>query len=67
MFLDPAGPDESGPVPCPQAAELACGVESDITRHFTAEPRPTRLPPRPFREIGANAVLRWKEWRAGRE
>ena len=23
-----------------------------------------RLPPRPLREIGANAVLRWREWRA---
>ena len=46
------------------AAELACGVESDITRHFTAEPRPTLLPPQPFQQIGANAFLRWKEWRA---
>ncbi|MDE3028704.1 MAG: FAD-binding oxidoreductase [Paracoccaceae bacterium] len=46
------------------AADLACGVESEITRHFSAEPRPTRLPPQPFRQIGANAVLRWREWRA---
>jgi glycine/D-amino acid oxidase-like deaminating enzyme len=49
------------------AAELASGVESDVTRHFTAEPEPTRLPPRPISTIGANAYLRWKEWRAGRE
>lgn len=49
------------------AAELACGETSVITEHFTAEARPKRLPPRPFREIGANAVLRWKEWRAGHE
>jgi glycine/D-amino acid oxidase-like deaminating enzyme len=49
------------------AAELASGVESDVTRHFLAEPEPTRLPPRPFSTIGANAYLRWKEWRAGRE
>lgn len=49
------------------AAELACGVRSDITRHFTAEPRPRRLPPQPFQQIGANAVLRYKEWRAGDE
>lgn len=49
------------------AAELACGVESGITRHFTAEAQPRRLPPQPFREIGANAVLRWKEWRAREE
>lgn len=49
------------------AAELACGVTSDITRHFGSEARPRRLPPRPFAEIGANAVLRWKEWRAREE
>ncbi|MFM2371272.1 MAG: hypothetical protein RIS85_994 [Pseudomonadota bacterium] len=46
------------------AAELACGVESDITRHFAAEAPPRRLPPQPFREIGANAVIRYKEWKA---
>ncbi len=49
------------------AAELASGVESEITRHFTAEAPPTRLPPPPFSTIGANLFLRWKEWRAGRE
>ena len=49
------------------AAELACGIESDITRHFGNEARPKKLPPQPFREIGANAVLRWKEWRASEE
>lgn len=46
------------------AAELACDVDSDITRHFTAEDTPRRLPPQPFQQIGANAVLRYKEWRA---
>ncbi len=49
------------------AAELAMGVESDITRHFSAEEDPSRLPPEPFSTIGANAYLRWKEWRAGAE
>lgn len=49
------------------AAELASSVESDVTRHFLAEPKPTRLPPPPFSTLGANAYLRWKEWRAGRE
>jgi len=49
------------------AAELASGVDSDVTRHFTAEVQPTRLPPPPFSTIGANVYLRWKEWRAGRE
>lgn len=49
------------------AAELACGTTSAITDHFTAEARPRRLPPQPFRQLGANALLRWKEWRAGDE
>ncbi|MDO5704887.1 MAG: FAD-binding oxidoreductase [Paracoccus sp. (in: a-proteobacteria)] len=49
------------------AAELASGVVSDITRHFTAEPEPTRLPPQPFARLGANAYMRWRGWRAGQE
>ncbi len=46
------------------AAELACGETSAITKRFTAEDAPARLPPQPFREIGMNAVLRWREWMA---
>jgi glycine/D-amino acid oxidase-like deaminating enzyme len=46
------------------AAELALGETSAVTRHFTAEAEPRRLPPRILRDSGANAVLRWKEWRA---
>ncbi len=49
------------------AAELACGFESDITRHFLAEAEPSRLPPPPFSTIGANLYLRWKEWRVASE
>lgn len=49
------------------AAELASGETSIVTRHFTAEAEPKRLPPPPFAKIGANAYLRWKEWRAGKE
>jgi glycine/D-amino acid oxidase-like deaminating enzyme len=49
------------------AAELVCGITSDITRHFTTEDSPRRLPPQPFQQIGANAVLRYKEWRAREE
>ena len=49
------------------AAELASGRSSEITRHFRAEARPKKLPPQPFRELGANKVLRWKEWRAAEE
>ena len=49
------------------AAEMACGEVSEITRYFIAEDQPRRLPPQPFATIGANAYLRWKEWRAGKE
>ncbi|MDJ1007010.1 MAG: FAD-binding oxidoreductase [Paracoccaceae bacterium] len=49
------------------AAEMAAGTETDITRHFAAEPEPRRLPPRPVRDLGANALLRWRELRAGAE
>lgn len=48
------------------AAELALGVEGAIDRYFTAEAKPKPLPPQPFQQIGGNAVLRWKEWRARR-
>lgn len=49
------------------AAELACGLTSDITRYFGAEPEPTRLPPHPIDTIGANVYLRVNEWQARRE
>ncbi len=49
------------------AAELACGVSSEITQHFTAEVQPTKLPPPPLSTIGANLYLRWQEKRAGNE
>ncbi len=49
------------------AAELAYGTTSEITDHFTAEAPPKKLPPQPFQQIGANAVLRWKEWKAREE
>jgi glycine/D-amino acid oxidase-like deaminating enzyme len=46
------------------AAELACGESSPITSYFVAEDRPKKLPPRPFQQIGANSILRFREWRA---
>ncbi|MDP3195382.1 FAD-binding oxidoreductase [Tabrizicola sp.] len=49
------------------AAELAIGLSTETTRHFAAEAQPTKLPPKPFSTIGANAFLRFKEWRAGAE
>lgn len=49
------------------AAELACGAQSAITDHFSAEPEPKRLPPQPFQQIGANTYMRWREYRAAKE
>lgn len=49
------------------AAEMACGVSSDIAAHFGGENRPTTLPPALVQTWGANAYLRWKEMRAGQE
>ncbi|MTH62963.1 NAD(P)/FAD-dependent oxidoreductase [Paracoccus shanxieyensis] len=49
------------------AAELACGLTSPITEFFGAQAEPSPLPPHPFDTIGANAYLRWKEWRTRRE
>ncbi|WP_136439637.1 NAD(P)/FAD-dependent oxidoreductase [Pacificoceanicola onchidii] len=49
------------------AAEMAMGETSAISTHFNSETAPRRLPPQPFQQIGANAVLRWKEWRARAE
>ena len=49
------------------AAEMALGQTSDITTYFDAEAAPSKLPPQPFQQIGANAVLRMKEWKARAE
>lgn len=49
------------------AAERCMGLDSKIAAFFEAQNAPKRLPPQPFREIGANAVLRWKEMRVGLE
>ncbi len=49
------------------AAEMAMGLATDVTRHFAAEAPPVKLPPKPFSTLGANAFLRFKEWRAGAE
>lgn len=49
------------------AAELALGHDSEAVRGLASQEAPKRLPPEPFAWIGANAFMRWKEWRAGRE
>lgn len=48
-------------------AELACGTSSDLLDDLLKSAEPARLPPEPIASIGATAVLRWGEFRAGKE
>lgn len=49
------------------AADLATGHRSEDLARYVGQPHPKRLPPEPFAWLGANAVIRWQEMRAGRE
>lgn len=49
------------------AADLATGTGSTTLDEYRAQPAPKRLPPAPLAYLGINAVIRWQEWRAGRE
>lgn len=49
------------------AAELACGVKSELLETFLRQEAPRLLPPDPITSFGAMAFLRFNEWRAGRE
>lgn len=49
------------------AAEFATGRQSDLLVSMHQEPDPTRLPPKPLAYLGATAIIRWKEWKAGAE
>lgn len=49
------------------AAEQASGNVTDHLRYMLAQPQPSRLPPEPVASIGANAVMRWGEFKAGAE
>lgn len=48
-------------------ADLASGVRSDLLDQVLDQPLPSRLPPEPFASVGAKAMLRWSEFKAGRE
>lgn len=48
-------------------AELACGESSALLEQQLSYEEPTKLPPMPIAKVGATAVLRWGEFRAGRE
>lgn len=49
------------------AAELATDTRSDALTFMLKENPPAKLPPEPFAFVGANAFIRWREFRAGRE
>lgn len=49
------------------AADLATGTRSEDLDKYMRQPKPRRLPPEPFARLGASAVIRWQEMRAGRE
>lgn len=49
------------------AADLATGTRSVALGQYQDQPAPRRLPPGPIATIGARAVIRWQEMRAGRE
>lgn len=49
------------------AVDLATGVQSSTLAAFRNQPEPKRIPPEPFAWLGINSVIRWQEWRAGRE
>ncbi|SLN39366.1 Gamma-glutamylputrescine oxidoreductase [Roseovarius albus] len=48
-------------------AEMASGVQSELLDQVLAQDAPTRLPPKPLTFIGANAAMRWGEYKAGHE
>ena len=49
------------------AAEHAAGSDSNLLQHYLGLSKPSRLPPEPFMSIGARSVLKFKQWKAGRE
>ena len=49
------------------AAELASNIDNETTRHLSAQPPPSPLPPSPLAALGAGARIRWGEWQAGGE
>ncbi len=49
------------------AADLATGTASGHLDRYRSQPAPSRLPPEPLTWLGAKAVIRWQEMRAGRE
>jgi len=49
------------------AAELALGKSSELLRDIQNHAAPAKLPPEPIASIGASMILKFGEWRAGKE
>jgi glycine/D-amino acid oxidase-like deaminating enzyme len=49
------------------AAELASGERSAFLDSFSHAPGPSRLPPKLLTRLGVNSVIRWQEFKAGKE
>ncbi len=49
------------------AAEMASGESNELIDDLSARAEPIPLPSKPFASMGANAFIRWGEWRAGDE
>lgn len=48
-------------------ADLATGTKSEAARYMSAQDAPKTLPPMVLSWLGANAVMRYGEWTAGKE
>ena len=48
-------------------ADLAYGHQSKVLKNTLQQEKPGKLLPEPFTWIGANAFMRWGEFKAGRE
>ena len=49
------------------AAELACDIPTDLLDDMLSAAAPVKLPPEPIASLSAAAILRWGEYRAGKE
>lgn len=49
------------------AAEQAAAASETLLPDYRPEPPPSKLMPEPLMSLGANAYLRWKEYKAGAE
>ncbi len=48
-------------------AEMASGLRSELLTWVLDQPPPARLPPEPLATLGARTILKWSEYKAGRE